>query len=228
MSRQQWKSKGYLLPFGDDEEGSPEEGAAYEEHIKSLGIEFEDNPNPASPATGELSVAPEKRAKEAVQKALSLVGKSRTRGAKDKKPRKKRGSFKPRDPEDMSDYERSLAGWEKNDKGHGWLLKKPYEDKPEPYVFFNDAIAKTLPPLYSQEKLGKDAVAHVKFFDPQGGWTWYATEYDPKQRLFFGLVDGFERELGYFSLDELKSVRGRLGLPIERDIHWTPTKLSNI
>ena len=31
-------------------------------------------------------------------------------------------------------------------------------------------------------------------------------------------VDGFEKELGYFSLRELESARGPLGLPIERDL----------
>jgi hypothetical protein len=31
-------------------------------------------------------------------------------------------------------------------------------------------------------------------------------------------------ELGSVSLSELESVRGRLGLPIERDRHFSPTK----
>jgi len=42
--------------------------------------------------------------------------------------------------------------------------------------------------------------------------------------LFYGLVDGFEKEWGYFSLKELESVRGPLGLGIERDIYFKPTK----
>jgi hypothetical protein len=59
----------------------------------------------------------------------------------------------------------------------------------------------------------------VKFFDPCGSWTWYATEFDGED-TFFGLVDGWEKELGYFSLTELELVRGSLGLGIERDIHF--------
>ena len=35
--------------------------------------------------------------------------------------------------------------------------------------------------------------------------------------LFFGLAVGFEPELGYFSLSELRQIRGKLGLPVERD-----------
>ena len=67
----------------------------------------------------------------------------------------------------------------------------------------------------------------VKFFDPTGSWTWYATEGEQQENgdwLFFGLVRGFESELGYFSLNELihakDGVRGLRGLPIERDLHF--------
>ena len=88
-------------------------------------------------------------------------------------------------------------------------------------------ITKKLPALYSSEK-SKDPVAVVKFFTPDSSWTWYASEYDPETRTFFGLVDGHEKELGYFSLDELESVRGPLGLPIERDRYWEPTPLSEL
>ena len=88
-------------------------------------------------------------------------------------------------------------------------------------------IRKKLPPLYSQEQLGSKAVAQVKFFTPDSNWTFWATEFDGKD-TFFGLVDGHVKELGYFSLAELESVRGPLGLPIERDLHWQPTTLEEI
>tara|TARA_B100000131_G_scaffold10139_1_gene10685 strand:+ start:3807 stop:4094 length:288 start_codon:yes stop_codon:yes gene_type:complete len=81
-----------------------------------------------------------------------------------------------------------------------------------------------LPPLYSTEK-DKDPTAVVKFFTPDSSWTWYATEFDGEDR-FFGLVDGFDKELGYFSLSELASARGPLGLPIERDRWFSPKPLS--
>jgi DUF2958 family protein len=88
-------------------------------------------------------------------------------------------------------------------------------------------IQAKLPRLYAQEGLGGKAVAHVKFFTPDAGWTWYATEYDGED-LFFGLVDGHEKELGYFRLSELKQARGPLGLPIERDLYWDPRSLEEI
>lgn len=86
---------------------------------------------------------------------------------------------------------------------------------------------KQLPPLYSQEDKGGAAVAVVKFFTPDSSWTWYATEFDGED-TFFGLVDGLEKELGYFSLAELTKVRGRMGLPIERDRYWEPKSLQEI
>lgn len=88
-----------------------------------------------------------------------------------------------------------------------------------------DIIARRLPSLYSQEGKGEDAIAHVKFFTPWTRWTWYASEYDPEERLCFGVVVGHERELGYFSLDELEAIRGPGGLRIERDLDWTPRPL---
>ena len=85
--------------------------------------------------------------------------------------------------------------------------------------------AARLPPLGAQDGLGYDAEAFLKLFTPDSSWTWYCVEFDPEQRLFFGLVLGMEQELGEFSLDELEAVRGPLGLPIERDLHFEPTPL---
>lgn len=93
---------------------------------------------------------------------------------------------------------------------------------------FPKSVAKTVPPLYSQEKKGDEAICYVKFFDPCSQWTWYATEFCPETRTFFGLVVGQETELGYFSLDELSSFKNRLGLGIERDLYWKPTSLRDI
>ena len=46
--------------------------------------------------------------------------------------------------------------------------------------------------------------------------------------IFFGLVEGHDKELGYFSLSELEGVTGPMGLPIERDLHWQPKTLKEI
>ncbi len=79
------------------------------------------------------------------------------------------------------------------------------------------------------QDLGDDPLIIVKFFNPAGAGTWYATEYDPEERKFFGFVDGLGfPEWGYFSLDELEQVDCGFGLGIERDILFKPTKASEV
>lgn len=84
-------------------------------------------------------------------------------------------------------------------------------------------LRKKLPPLGARD--GLDGPALVKFFTPWAGWTWYAAEFDGED-VFFGLVEGLDRELGYFSLRELEALRGPVGLRVERDLYWTPRPLS--
>jgi hypothetical protein len=82
----------------------------------------------------------------------------------------------------------------------------------------------------SQENL-KDPVIIAKFFNPTGSGTWYATEYDPETRTFFGYVSIFgdwNDEWGTFSLDELESFRGKLGLGIERDLYFEEKPVSQV
>lgn len=88
-------------------------------------------------------------------------------------------------------------------------------------------LLKKLPPLYAMEN-EKDPTVWVKFFYPDASWTWYGIEFDGEDS-FFGLVDGHYAELGYFSLKELQETRpGVFKLPIERDLYFTPCKLSVI
>lgn len=77
----------------------------------------------------------------------------------------------------------------------------------------------------------KDPIVVAKFFNPTGAGTWYATEYDPEERIFFGFASIFgdhNDECGYFSLDELESYRGKFGLGIERDLHFESKPFSQI
>lgn len=87
---------------------------------------------------------------------------------------------------------------------------------------------KALPALYANENVANPK-AVVKFFTPDANATWYASEFDGED-TFFGLADlgfGFP-ELGNFSLSELKALRGSLGLPVERDRHFTPKPLAEL
>lgn len=95
------------------------------------------------------------------------------------------------------------------------------------YELLDKNTREKLPPLYSGEELGMESLAQVKFFTPDSNWTWYASEFDGED-ILFGLVSGFEVELGYFSLSELESVRGPLDLPIERDLYFEPKTLRDL
>jgi hypothetical protein len=73
-----------------------------------------------------------------------------------------------------------------------------------------------------------DHLPVVKYFDPCGAATWIITELiyaegvGAEPDMLFGLCDlGMGcPELGYVSLSELRSVTGRLGLGIERDLYF--------
>ena len=95
------------------------------------------------------------------------------------------------------------------------------------------ALEVKFPKLYSQENVPDPQVV-AKFFSPYGSWTWYATEGERTEDgdfRFFGLVDGFEKELGYFSLNELASATFKFGgveLPaVERDLYSSLGPLSD-
>jgi len=97
-------------------------------------------------------------------------------------------------------------------------------------------IRERLPSLGGQDGKGGKAVAYAKCFSPSSSWSWYITEGSPVRDknndvvdyILFGLVDGHEKELGYFHLSELESVNGPMGLPIERDLYWQPKTLQEI
>ena len=92
-------------------------------------------------------------------------------------------------------------------------------------------LADTIPPLYAND--GADdpdaVIARVKLFSPYNGWRWYITEWDAETGQCFGLVDGFDTELGYFDLTELAEAKvfGRLPA-VERDLRWKPVTLGEI
>ena len=82
-------------------------------------------------------------------------------------------------------------------------------------------------PTYEEIACDDDPMVMVKFFHPLSDWTWYACSFDPDEGIFWGLVDGFEREMGSFSLKEMRGVRV-LGLGIERDTVFRRMPLSTI
>ena len=85
------------------------------------------------------------------------------------------------------------------------------------------ALEKKLPALNSAS-----GNAFVKWFTPDANWTWYLMEYDPETGECFGLVDGFELEFGYFNINEIKKIKGKFGLPVERDQWFDATSAEEL
>jgi hypothetical protein len=85
----------------------------------------------------------------------------------------------------------------------------------------NKDLLSILPPLYAQDELGDDAIAYIKLLQPDIDWLWFVTEWDSED-IMFGLVFGFEKELGYISLSEL------IASDVQIDLEFRPTSLKEI
>lgn len=76
----------------------------------------------------------------------------------------------------------------------------------------------------SEEQDGFDPFPVVKLFTPDAAATWLLTEAYPEgpDVRLFGLCDlGMGGpELGYLMLSEIEGVRGKFGLPVERDLYF--------
>ena len=121
----------------------------------------------------------------------------------------------------MSDQETTMTTWQDNHgglRGHQLMTKE---------------LADTIPPMYANENVSDEdydaVVAKVKLFSPYNGWYWFITEWDAETGQCFGLVKGFETELGYFDLTELSEVTVFGSTPaVERDLDWEPQTLGEI
>ena len=115
--------------------------------------------------------------------------------------------------------ENTAAVWEDlhaGKRGHQLMTKK---------------LADTIPAIYANEKVADydTVLAMAKLFSPYSNWHWYITEMDAETGQCFGLVEGFERELGYFDLTELAETTVFGGVPaVERDLYWEPKTIGEI
>jgi len=99
---------------------------------------------------------------------------------------------------------------------------------------WNEPTAKILtqlPSLYETEGTAlEDKIIHMHFF--LGGSDWYVAEYCSDESIFFGyaiLNDDLQNaEWGYFSFDELREVRTKLGLEVDRELYWRPKPAKDI
>ena len=89
-------------------------------------------------------------------------------------------------------------------------------------------LLKKLPPIGHSIETKEEPQAIVKWFTPDSNWTWYVAEYNPEDGMCWGLVDGFEKEFGFFTIDEIQKLKGPLKLPIERDKWFEKCNLNSL
>lgn len=121
------------------------------------------------------------------------------------------------------------------------------------HKLMTEELKRSIPGPRSQEN-ESDPTVYAHFFSCRNGWDWWATEawaYVEREgetvevalkdvkagekvedTIFFGWVNGMEFEGGTFSLSEFEEMNERVAphgrglLFVERDMHWTPVKLS--
>jgi Protein of unknown function (DUF2958) len=98
--------------------------------------------------------------------------------------------------------------------------------KPCETLLDHPEVLADLPPLYSTVGKGKP-ILRIRFYHPLSRWNWYGVEYDPQERIFFGWVEGFEPEWGYFSLNEMAFMELK-GVPIMWDTDFKPIHLKDM
>ena len=112
------------------------------------------------------------------------------------------------------------------------IYERDRSNEDDAYNLLPLSLEKSLPALYATENTPKEKkIVYAKFFTPNSNWTWFVLEgswtENNEDFTFFGLVHGFEKEFGYFSLDELLSVgKDNPLIRIERDLYFKPTLLT--
>jgi len=90
-------------------------------------------------------------------------------------------------------------------------------------------LEKIIPAFYSSEDVElDDKIVYAKFFLADANFSWYIFEYSKERNEIFALVDGLDKELGYAYVEALEQVRGHMGLHVERDLYFTPTRFGDL
>tara|TARA_B100000287_G_C20600456_1_gene767847 strand:+ start:274 stop:585 length:312 start_codon:yes stop_codon:yes gene_type:complete len=98
-----------------------------------------------------------------------------------------------------------------------------------PMKLLTKEIIKKTPKLYSTENIKPDEkMITAKFFNPLGHEKWFLMELSEDNDIAYGLCVVFEKELGIFSINELKEIKLPFGLKIERDLYFQPCKYKDL
>lgn len=108
------------------------------------------------------------------------------------------------------------------------IPNNPKDGSFPPEKWLPSEIRKILIQEYRKPYEEKSHLALVKYFNPCGSATWWVSEYDPELERFFGKAEIQFKELGYMSEPEMREIRAPpFGLPLERDLWFTPKPLED-
>jgi len=111
------------------------------------------------------------------------------------------------------------------------MKKKADQSEKSKMRLLNKELLDRFKEIGSQQD-SEDPIVIARFFHILSPANWYATEYDPESKVFYGYVTLFglgspEDEWGSFGLDELEEVKAK-GLGVERDLYFKEQKSSEI
>jgi hypothetical protein len=89
-------------------------------------------------------------------------------------------------------------------------------------------VADRLPIDIDRTKDLFEVALRVRLFNPTGGDTWWLASYNPETGVAFGVAETIERKVSLINLTELVEYRGLLGLPIERDLHYSVKTIGDV
>ena len=93
-------------------------------------------------------------------------------------------------------------------------------------------LLKQIPNLYEGDTPIEEKIVYAHYFIPLLNWDWWACEYDPETKEFFGyanLNNSQMAEWGYFSLTEFEAIsQAYPQCPVERELNFKPQKILEI
>lgn len=109
---------------------------------------------------------------------------------------------------------------------------QPKRDEQQAMELIPDDLAQKIPPMdeVDEEFMDTPLAAYVYLYQPDGPFEWYITNYDGNDTAWVLALNPFtgDWEHGPISLNEIREIRGALGLRVEREEFVNPVKLTTL
>lgn len=104
-----------------------------------------------------------------------------------------------------------------------------FEDIEKPNQLLTQEIIDNLPPLYATEEEDNPLIV-ARFYNPIGRGEWHLMEGEIREEGFlcYGLADIFEKELSYWTMEDLEELSVSLGVFIQRDDSFKPCRYEDV